>query len=91
MDRGMSRREAWTSGSVIPWAKHRQQTPMTRLDKNDPHCTRCGRTTDEVGGHLGGLIERADGGPDEVLCIDCMTPQQRREHAELVSWPDADR
>ena len=61
---------------------------LGRFDENDARCTRCGRSFDEVGGHLGGGMERADGGPDEVLCLDCMTPEQRREHAYLAYEED---
>jgi hypothetical protein len=52
------------------------------FDHNDPRCTRCGCTLDEVGGQLGGVLS-LDGTHDEVLCIDCMSPQQRQEHAYL--------
>ena len=59
-----------------------------KFDENDPRCTQCGRTFDEVGGHLGGTIDAGDGSPDRVLCIDCMTPEQRQEHAIVFEDED---
>lgn len=55
---------------------------MPWFDHDDPRCTRCGCTFDEAGGQLGGVLQ--PDGDDEVLCIDCMTPDQRREHAALA-------
>jgi hypothetical protein len=58
------------------------------FDHNDPRCTRCGRTEEEVG-DLGGILS-LDGTADEILCIDCMSPEQRREHASLAYEDDRD-
>lgn len=62
-------------------------TTRDRFDPDDPRCMWCGRPMDNLD-HLGGTIERADGGPDEVYCIDCMTPEQRREHAWALEHDD---
>ena len=48
----------------------------TPLERKDPRCSRCGRTLEELENH--GVLEIY--GNDDGLCIDCMTPEERREH-----------
>jgi hypothetical protein len=61
------------------------------FNPDDPRCTKCGRTLAELGGPysgLGGKTDKRDGSPDEVLCIDCMTPEQRAFHVLAIDTTD---
>jgi hypothetical protein len=61
----------------------------TWFDQNDPRCMVCGKTFDEVGGHLGGVLS-PDGKSDWVVCIAHMTSQQRMEHGWALDLDDDD-